>query len=270
MRWSGPPDSPCGHWTVRPYRPGDEPEILRMFGRVFGRATSPERWRWRFGGAAWSVEPAWVAILDGRPVCHFAAMPTRVQVGGCERAAAAIVDVMTAPDVRRRGLLTEVAQRAMQAWTAAGVSFMYGLPNAQWGSRTTALGIEPVATLRRFVLPLRPQTTLARKLHAPWLARPGWADAAWSRVLDLRLAHSWGDAAWSRAPGRVPDREVSVHAVATAGPEFDALWRACAPASGVTVVRDRERVQWRYLDAPGVGYRVLLASRGDRPVGYAA
>ena len=49
------------------------------------------------------------------------------------------VDTMTAPAFRRRGLLTEVAARAYEAWRDAGIAFVIGLPNQQWGSRARAL-----------------------------------------------------------------------------------------------------------------------------------
>jgi GNAT superfamily N-acetyltransferase len=244
-----------GAMTLRPYRAGDEREIMRLFARVFGRETSAEQWRWKFKARAWPAENVWVAVQDDRPVGHFAAIPARMSVAGREKAAALVVDVMTAPDFRRRGLLTDLARCVMQAWTRAGVSLLYGLPNEQWGSRTRAIGLEPVLRLRRFVLPLAPQQTLSRKLHVSWLARPAWFDAAYGRLLDFRLA---------------PRGDVSTRAIDSIGPEFDALWRSCASEFDTTLVRDREWVQWRYLDAPGAGYRVVLAAREGRPVGYAA
>lgn len=245
-------------WTLRPYRAGDETGIRRLFEQVFGRETSEAHWRWKFKTRASAVETVWIGVHEGRPICHFGAIPTRMRVAGRDRDAVVGVDVMTAPDFRRRGLLTSVARRVMEAWAGAGVSFLYGLPNEQWGTRATAIGLQPVATLRRFVLPLRPQQTLARKLHAPRLARPRWIDVAWGRVLDLRLA------------GLASDRGVSTRGVDAAGPELDGLWNECAPALDVSIVRDREWVQWRYLDAPGFAYRLVLATRDGRPTGYAA
>ncbi len=242
-------------WTLRPYRAGDERDIMDLFVRVFGRDTSAEHWRWKFKSRRWPTENVWIGVHDDRPVCHFAAIPTWIRVNGHEVPAAVVVDVMTAPGFRRRGLLTDVARGVMRTWAAAGVSFMYGLPNEQWGSRTAAIGIQPMVALRRFVLPLRPQQTLARKIRAPWLARPAWVDAGYGRLLDLRPR---------------PDDDVPTRAIDAAGPEFDALWGWCAPAFDVTVVRDCEWVQWRYLDAPGVGYRVVLAEREGRPIGYVA
>jgi GNAT superfamily N-acetyltransferase len=251
-----PPDSRSrDDWTLRPYRAGDEGEIMRLFTHVFGRETSEAQWRWKFKTRRWTTENVWIGVHHDRPICHFAAMPARMRVGGCDKDAAVVVDVMTAPDFRRRGLLTTVARSVMQAWAGAGVSFLYGLPNEQWGSRAAAIGLRPMVALRRFVLPLRPQQTLARKLDAPGLARRGWIDAAWSRILDHRLG---------------PNRDVSTRAVEAAGPEFDALWGDCAPAFPITMVRDREWVKWRYFDAPGLGYRVLLAERDGRPAGFAA
>jgi hypothetical protein len=58
--------------------------------------------------------------------------------------------------------------------------------------------------------------------------------------------------------------------VRQAGPELDAVWRRCAPQAGISVVRDRAWVEWRYLASPSFDYRIVLAERAGTPVGYAA
>jgi hypothetical protein len=79
---------------------------------------------------------------------------------------------------------------------------------------------------------------------------------AWNAVWDRRLpAH---------------DKTLDVRPVSAAGPEFDALWQACAPEVRASVVRDAAWVNWRYLSAPAQAYQVLVAERAGVPAGYLA
>ena len=41
---------------------------------------------------------------------------------------------MTDPEYRRQGILTAIARLAYDTWRKAGIPFVLGLPNEQWGS----------------------------------------------------------------------------------------------------------------------------------------
>jgi hypothetical protein len=165
------------------------------------------------------------------------------------------VDTMTAPEFQRRGLLGSVGRHVYDAWRAAGVPFVIGLPNERWGSRAGALGWQPLFSLQWLVRPLRPEAILARRLKQPALGRLTAIGALWNGIWRI----------YTRG-----DPTVRVRAVDRAGPEFDQLWLRCRTELPVSVVRDSAWVNWRYLDAPAFAYRVLLAERDGRPVGYAA
>jgi hypothetical protein len=165
------------------------------------------------------------------------------------------VDTMTDPDFRRRGLLTEVGEWTYAAWRDAGVPFVLGLPNQQWGSRTGALGWELLFPLHWLIRPLRPEAVLARRLRLPALSRLAAVGALWNSFWDRTLQ---------------PDATVQIRRVDRAGPEIDRLWRACLADAQLSVVRDSAWVNWRYLTAPSLNYHILLAERAGQPVGYLA
>jgi hypothetical protein len=245
--------APAADWTIRAFRSGDERALTALFGRVFGRAISEEHYRWKLRQPATPVENVWLAIDGNAPIFHYAGIPTRYRLPGGEALAMVSVDTMTAPEFQRRGLLSAVGRRVYDTWRTAGVAFVIGLPNERWGSRAGALGWEPLFDLQWLARPLRPEAILARRLRMPLLARLTPIGAVWNALWRLRR-----------------DSAVRVRPVERAGSEFDQLWRRCGADAAVSVVRDAAWVNWRYLDAPALGYHVLLAERDGQPVGYAA
>jgi predicted N-acetyltransferase YhbS len=242
-------------WTIRAYRPGDERALTALFERVFGRAISEEHYRWKLRQPLAPVENVWLAVDDDAPIFHYAGIPTRYRLPDGEVMAMVSVDTMTAPEFQRRGLLSAVGRQVYDTWRAAGVAFVIGLPNERWGSRAGALGWEPLFQLQWLARPLRPEAILARRLRMPALARLTPAGATWDAFWRLRLRR---------------DPAVRVRWVERAGAEFDQLWQRCGADAAASVVRDSAWVNWRYHDAPTFDYRVLLAERDGRPVGYAA
>lgn len=248
-------------WSIRPYQPGDEADLVALFAQVFGRPITAEWWRWKLKGRPAPVENVWVAVAeaDGRIIAQYAGIPVRAQWAGPIRDAMVSVDTMTAPDFRRRGILTALGQAAYASWAAAGVSAVLGLPNQQWGSRTDALGWQRLFALGWLRYPLHVERALTarlpRALAGPAQALGGPAAAGW------RAARRGAPQAGSG---------IQVEAPADATDDFDRLWARLAPEYGRLLVRDRAWVAWRYFGAPELGYRVLLARRAGAPAGYLA
>jgi len=244
-----------GSIEFRAYRAGDEHELVGLFERVFGRPISREHWRWKFKSLPGQVENVWLATAQGQLAFQYACVPVAFQLPDRELRAMVSMDTMTAPEHQRKGLLTQGAARAYAAYRQSGAAFVIGLPNEAWGSRTTALGWEPLIPLRWLSLPIRLEAVLGRKLRLGWLQSQS------------RLGRAW--AGWRQLRRPIPDPSVSIRTVNHAGSQFDQLWREIS-ASYVSIVRDRAWVQWRYLDCPTFDYRILLAERAGRAVGYLA
>jgi hypothetical protein len=253
--------APLPAWRIRPYAPGEEAGLVALFAQVFGRPITTEWWRWKLKGRPAPVENVWVAVAeaDGRIVAQYAGIPARVLWAGQIRDVMVSVDTMTAPDFRRRGILTALGQAAYASWAAAGVSAVLGLPNQQWGSRTDALGWQRLFALGWLRYPLHVERALAARLPRA-LAGPAQALGG--------LGAAGGRAARRRGPRTGNDLQVEAPASATA--DFDQLWARLAPAYGRLLVRDRAWVDWRYFRAPHQGYRVLFARSDGAPAGYLA
>jgi hypothetical protein len=245
---------PADETSVRPYHEADTAALVELFARVFGARITAEHWRWKLGHDG-AMDNVWLAVARDEPVFQYAGIPQRYRLDDRTRDCLVSVDTMTHPDFRRRGLLTRVAAEAYAAWRNAGAAFVFGLPNQQWGSRTTALGWTELFHLQWFARPLRPEAYLARRFKLPWLRH-------------LRGGRPLFDLAYGRL--RAEPGEVVVEEITTAGPDFDALWQRLAAELPFSAIRDRAWVQWRFLSSPLRRYHLLAAHRGTELVGYLA
>lgn len=252
-----PAPSADGLPVLRPARPGDEAALVALFAAAYGHSMSEALYRWKLGGLPSPTPNVWVAWEQDRPIFHYASVPTPYQTPDGEAILMTGADLMTAPDQRRRGLLTAYAPQVYATWSQAGLPFTIGLPNERWGSRADYLGWQPLLPLAWLIIPLRPEALAARRLRLPFLARA----AVVSRVWQSR---------WRRP---LPSG-LTIQAVDAADARFDELWQTAHPRQGYCVQRDRRWVSWRFLSAPANERRwrcrLLLTCRGKQPVGYAA
>lgn len=245
----------AGQITIRPYRSHDERELVELFRSVFGRPTTQQHWRWKLGQQSSAVDNVWLAVSGELPVFQYAGIPTRFLLSQAPVTVMTSVDTMTAPNFRRQGLLTRVASRAYDAWRAAGVAFVIGLPNQQWGSRAAALGWQPLFRLQWLMRPLRPEAMLARRLKIRSLTRASFVGALCNRILNARLRR---------------DATLQTQRVQHADEAFDQIWEQCKSDWMFSTIRDRHWVDWRFLSSPSQHYEVNLARRAGVAVGYSA
>jgi Acetyltransferase (GNAT) domain len=239
--------------AIRAYKDGDEHALVRLLGAELGHDVALEHWRWKL--LHWPSEAAnvWLATVDGQAVFHYGGIPLRYSVNGSVETAMISVDAMTAPQFRRRGLLTQGVARAFTEWQAHGIAFTLGLPNERWHSRTAAAGWQPLFALQWLVRPLRPEVFAARRFGMPWLRRTTILTRVWRGWLRDR-------------PSRDP--QIEFHEVMRADGSFDRLWDRCRSDAPFSVVRDSAWVQWRFLSSPARKYQVVVACRGGAAAGY--
>jgi hypothetical protein len=226
-------------WMLRQAGEGDVDELIALHQRVFHKQTTRERWLWKLGRPRGPVANVWVVEADGRLIFQYAGIPTRVRHCGTECWAMVSVDTMTDPDYRRRGLLTSMGAATYAHWREAGIPFVLGLPNEQWGSRSPALGFTPVSELR-------------------W-----WVCAGTFRRLAAKAGMRWPRS----APAVSAERSGPCQVLPLNDPSpFDELWHRIGEEG---VVRDAAWFRWRYLEAVP-RWHVLGAWRSRRLVGGAA
>jgi hypothetical protein len=240
--------------VIRPWRNGDQLELTRLFERTFGRAITADHWMWKLRPEPHSIDNVWLAVSEDKPIFQYAGIPMRFNLAHRPVQAIVSVDTMTAPEFRRRGLLTQVAEKAYSTWRDAAVAFVIGLPNENWGTRARALGWQPLFPLQWLVRPLRPEIMLARRMKWPALRHMRLAGVVWNAVLRSRLQPAAG---------------IQIQRVDEADSAFDQIWERCKADWSFSTIRDRRWVEWRFIRAPQ-GYELSVARQDGEPTGYLA
>jgi hypothetical protein len=221
---------------------------VALFQRVFAHPMSEAHWRWKLASPLHDhtgVPTVFLAVGPDatgveRPLFQSAAIPIRFRGPGGDVTGLVAVDAMTDPAFRRQGLMSAVNRHAYDRWRDAGLPFVIGLPNEQWGARAAVLGWRELCSLVWRVRRIGPMAQFFQRALEPGA--------------DVRV------------------RQVADAEAAAAAAVFDALWPRLAEArapDSYTVVRDRRWIEWRYLASPDIRYRVWLAERHGAPAGYA-
>jgi hypothetical protein len=253
-----PKSSRSPAWTVRPYRPGDESQAICLFEETFGKPLTEAHYRWKIVDSPVIVAAptVWFAEQQGRIIGQFGGTPMRFKLGPSEHTIVHIGDVMIAPDFQRRGVFTPLYRAVHRAWSGSGIPFAIGLPTSFARPRHHATGWEAVLKIVWMWRPLRPDRLLARRIGLPQAPPLGLS------LLGTAWNFGWDGSLRRRSRG------VEVVTVERPGDEFDVLWEALGYQYEALVVRDRAWVTYRYAEAPGHGYQLLLARRNGVPVGY--
>jgi hypothetical protein len=254
-------------FVVRTYMAGDEAKLAQLYCSVYGRERSIEQWRWKMLGRGGSMVGVWLAEErgSGRIVAQYCGIPVEMMLDGQVCGAVEAVEAMTAPDFRRRGLLTALVTSAHESWRQDGRRVVIGLPNQQWGTRTRALGWRQLFPLAWLRFPLRLDrvvgatggriSSLSGALRPPALL----ASAAW-RGLHVARRRGTQCEIIDLAAGYLP-------AVAE---QIDELWLHAGKSYPNTFIRDSNWLKWRFAPESGYDYRVIAARRGSKAAGYLA
>ncbi len=210
-----------------------------MFERVFGKPMTLEHWRWKLGNKG--TDNVFVATEGSEIIFQYAGMPVRISAAERELDGMISVDTMTAPEHRKKGLLTRVGSEVYERWRASGVELVLGIPNDNWGSRDRQLGWRFLLQLRCWIRPLSPLKLLFGRFGGLGRFLP---------------------------PLRYTRRRLNV--ITAVDERFDNLWSSwlARRPNCCSVVRNARWVRWRFFEAPGAPYTVFALERRGHLRGY--
>jgi len=120
-----------------------------------------------------------------------------------------------------------------------------------------ATGFTDALPLQSYTLPLDPGPFIARRGLPPAKAAVALAGLSANRVRAL-----------ARATFELKRRDTALQACAQFDAAWDATWLDLARTYAATRVRDAAYLNWKYSNHPTLGYRIVLAQRGGKHVGF--
>jgi hypothetical protein len=219
--------------ALRPYRPGDEEQIVALFKTAYGSERSMSHWRWKFRENPAGLQIMLAVTEAGEVVGQYAAVPAWAAKDGRRYLLSQAVESMVDPRFRR-GLKNP----GLQVMLVKGFYQEYMGP----GGGAMAYGF-PIPVYCRLLV----RTGVCTVLH---------------RVVQLERELADGGA--SAGPRR-PSLRHRVAEVSRFPDGADALWDRCRRDLPLAIIRDARYLNWRYADCPDVAYVKLIA--GDRWTG---
>ena len=134
--------TPSGRFWIRPFEPGDEAKVLKLWEKAFGREMPLKLWRWKYTQNPWGQRIMLCMSEEGQVVVMFAALPYKGLAGGRNLEMLHAVDNMSHPAFRgtisgRQGLFAITAKHFFRMFAnEQGAGFVYGFP----GQRHFRLG----------------------------------------------------------------------------------------------------------------------------------
>ncbi len=233
-----------GH-RVREMCEDDLPSLLDLFAVSFHHPRSEAHWRWKYEHNPWGAHR--VTVIESpqnEVVGQYCAYPVPVFDGASQsrRLCHQVGDTMTARSVRSvgRGPTSLLARSARHFYArhcdhAIDLNFGFNTGNIQKFSRLY-VGAQ-------------------RVFDAPYLERDLEGTRLPQRSLRQRILKRY----------RVEAIDELTDPVAR---QVDDLFQQVAPDYGILVERRARYLRWRYLDCPDADYRLYLAWREDRLVGW--
>jgi GNAT superfamily N-acetyltransferase len=244
---------------VRLALPGDLEQIALLLPDLAG-PEFPERFpdgtaagfcAWKYFSNPLGAAAVGIATADGRVVSLAAGIPKLVHVGSQTLLAFELGDFITAPAFRKRGLFSTLIRMICEEAKHRGAAFVYVRPNpTSFHILAKDLSFQEIQKLdeRCFALP---SAVLERKTGVP-------------AALPRRLGADWV-ARQTLLPR--PSPGICVEPVMRFESEVDEWWAAVGPKFSFALVRNREYLNWRYVDCPSP-YQSTIARRDGRFAGY--
>jgi GNAT superfamily N-acetyltransferase len=248
-------------WIAREGNDEDMEGILSLRKIVFGEIEEdkldPRFWRWQIkenpDGIAW----IYLAEDGDKIVGHLADLPKRFSVQGRVVLGTLTHDMMVHPDYRRRGISNATARYGIQKVEREKRPFMtaYSIRVESLNSLIKA-GWKEVVRLPVLVFPLRFYGIIDRYLHFKLMSL---LVAGVARFFYFFLFR------W-RKKERMNGVEIQrIHAL---DEQFDLFWEKAISLFPILGVRDRNYLNWRYLQHPTRKYAIYRALQGREMKGY--
>lgn len=235
-------------WTVRPATLADRDAAIALMDRAFGPSKIRARlWDWAFAQNPHTSDLYYlVADAGTRLAAQYAAIPVAMQYQGQPIRGLLSLFTATDPSFRRRGLFPTLA-KALYEHAEPTCPIVFGFPNENsaptFYKHLNWIDLRPFPLLRR---------TLRNSGHYP---RGRRAATLAARVLEV-------------ADRAMKDKTVTVVPVDNFNGIADRLWDLVKPQAGVTITRDAQFLNWRFVQSP-FEYLRLVAMRDGQPVGIA-
>ncbi len=213
-----------GKYDLRPFRPGDEEGILKLWEVAFKAQMPIEKFKWKYIDNPYDETMMLCVAEDGEIVTFYGGVPYRFQYKDRVAHGVQLMDIMSHPDHRKHRVFAKTANQFISYFcTPERLLYMYGFP----GEFHYSIG-ERILGYRK----VNPAAYLKTDLNT--LSAGNYVKQE-NRKITLER----------------------VYALDVKDSEWRKLWNDCSKDYPFSIVREPDFVKWRFLEHPKNEYHIL-------------
>jgi ribosomal protein S18 acetylase RimI-like enzyme len=269
-------------YEARPYRPGDEGEIVELLHLVFGgwpkfdlNSSPLEHWRWKYLDNPLRRNFIVIGISNDRIIGVNQSYPLRIKIGDHVFPCVYSADTAVHPDFRRIGVYNKMTEMNISMMNEAGIRLDYfatGNP-ILIKSYSKKYRSFPFTILNLVLIRDIDRQLQAIPMENAWLMKLGFHVV--KRIKDIRNIFIGSGTA---------DHRIQIHRTDNFDARIGLFWKEISGNYDFIVERSGNYLNWRYCDPragdfivkqvddddPILGYCVLRINRylEDYPIGY--
>jgi GNAT superfamily N-acetyltransferase len=238
----------------RLYEPSDFLGLMALFSSVYGADAERKTSAWKYLDQPLRRSVISVAVADGRIVGTQPSYEVLLRIGDERVSGAVLLDVMTHPDYRGRGIFGGVVEHLRRECHARGMAILLTTPNVR-----AAQGFRKIPAwhclgeLAPLVRPVR-----LSQLLIPWRR---------TTISNGSVLASPSEKGGQQSGNGEDSQVVSVNHLNWS---IEELWRAFAEVAFAMIVRDTTYVGWRFSNCGNRRYRLFVDRAGWGCRGFAS
>ncbi len=245
----------------RKYQIGDEKGLNLLAKDIWGFEFSEDYWRWKYLDNPLRDNYSYVAESDGRVIGFSGCIPWRLFVTGKEVIGAQMTDMMVHPEWRRKNIYFPLNRCTLED-IRRRTDLQYGFGNPSsfsiYKKRFKYDGFSPVKMQKILDMKLLLRQGL-KKIKSTEMYRL-------LRIVPKVLASLSGKSTNLSASA---GKNIVAKRIHQFDARFDEFWDKNRMVFPITTIRDRQYLEWRYLENPGFSYTILAAEQQDKLTGFA-
>lgn len=229
------------------YRPGEEKEILRLFGEVFPKIPRTiEEWKWEYQQNPFSCPIIALARCQGKVIGQEALFYVPMKCGERRFLGAQSVDTMTDSQFRGKGVFSRLARLTLEEGKRRETPLFYGFPNRNsYHAYVAKLGWKEIAKVQRFIKVIDLASALKARLKSRFLCL--FLGKLAHPVIKLYF--------WEK---EIKTQGFFLEKVERFEAPYDMFWEKIEKRFPLMVERTSQYMNWRYLDHPSGEYQAYF------------
>lgn len=197
----------------------------------------------------------WLAEDNGKLAGQYSLIFMRLKLGNQIVKASQNIDQMTHPDYRYQGIARELGKQALNEAGAKGVHITTGFVNEASYVVDLKAGFFDLCSLQTMIKPLNLENILGKYIPSKPLTKICAAIGTSAINLFFRARRP------PKANGWI------IKKISSFDDRINNLWKKVCNDYPILVVRDKEYLNWRYVDIPDVDYTIYVAEKEGEILG---